>query len=80
LALTNSGRRPARAANYDAFRATFGYRDKGQYTPPADLDDKDANGFTLEHTTTYPDDEDRVTKPAAVYGTARLPERGVPGV
>ena len=47
-------------ANYDGFRTAFGYPAKGEYTPPDDLDPRDANGFTLEH-----DAAGRVTDPVA---------------
>ena len=53
-------------ANYDAFRATFGHPDKGQYRPPNNLPTQDANGYTLEHT---PYNRGRrVTEPVAVHG------------
>ena len=52
-------------ANFDAFRATFGYPDKGQYTPPDDLPARDAGGFTLAHTPAIK--SPRVTKPRSEY-------------
>jgi hypothetical protein len=52
-------------ANFDAFRATFGYPDKGQYTPPDDLPARDADGFTLAHTPASKGP--RVTKPRSSY-------------
>jgi Common central domain of tyrosinase/RTX calcium-binding nonapeptide repeat (4 copies) len=61
-------------ANYDAFRATFGYPAKVLYRPPDDLPTEEGGGFFTRGYTLLHTAEDRVTKPGDEFNDDELRE------